>query len=55
MKDTTDEVCIINYTRELSGDLFDFDTFVLGRNWCTSKGFDSTANETKRYISTLRG
>ncbi|MDE6618496.1 MAG: hypothetical protein K2K13_05685 [Clostridiales bacterium] len=55
MKDATDEVCIINYTRELSGDLFDFDTFMLGRNWCTSKGLDSTANETKQYISALRG
>lgn len=54
LKDVADEVCIINYTRELSGDLFDFDTFMLGRNWCTLKGFNSAANETKQYISALQ-
>ena len=55
MKDMTDEVCIINYTRELSGDFFDFDTFMLGRDWCTPKPCDGTTNETSQYIADLQG
>ncbi len=55
MKDETDEVCVINYSRELLGDLFDFDTFLLGRDWCKPKGLDDTANETKLYIADLQG
>ncbi len=52
LKDATDEVCIINYTRELSGDLFDFDTFLLGMDWCTAKAADCAANE---YLADLQG
>ncbi|MCH5316252.1 MAG: hypothetical protein J1E81_10075 [Eubacterium sp.] len=55
MKDKTDEVCIINYTRELAGDLFDFDTFMLGREWCTLKFCDGMPDETSQYISDLQG
>lgn len=55
MKDVIDEVNIINHTRELSGDLFDFDTFVLGRDWCTPKSCDSSANEISQYIADLQG
>ena len=55
MKDKTDEVCIINYTRELSGDLFDFDTFMLGREWCITKSYDGSADEINQYIADLQG
>lgn len=55
MKDASDEIYIISYTRELSGDLFDFDTFLLGRDWCTLKSCDSSANEISQYIADLQG
>lgn len=55
MKDRTDEVYVINYTRELSGDLFDFDTFMFGQAWCTLKPCDSASNEIAPYIADLQG
>lgn len=55
MKDATDEVYIINYSRELSGDLFDFDTVLFGWDWCTPMSCDSSANEISQYIADLQG